>query len=119
MEFNPTDRFIQNLNTQEIEQLLQIAENNPSQINIDQIISTCFTNSAEQSFPSQKNTFNNSNGKHKWFGQNCKKSRKLYNKARNKFTKYPTAYNKLTLQNTSKTYKATMNKYIKNTTQKM
>ena len=63
--------------------------------------------------PLTKNTFNNSNGKHKWFGQNCKKSRKLYNKARNKITKYPTAYNKLTLQNTSKTYKATMNKYIK------
>jgi len=96
VEFNPTDRFIQNLNTQEIEQLLQIAENNPSQINIDQIISTCFTNSAEQSFPSQKNTFNNSNGKHKWFGQNCKKSRKLYNKAQKKLNKYPTAYNKLT-----------------------
>ena len=57
MEFNPTDRFIQILNTQEIEQLLQIAENNPSQINIDQIsqtLSTCFTNSAEQSVPSQK-----------------------------------------------------------------
>jgi len=51
------DRFIQKLNTQEIEQILQIAENNPSQINIDQIsqtLSTCFTNSAEQSFPSQK-----------------------------------------------------------------
>ena len=79
------------------------------------LLSQTFINSADTTFQEPQHRIKSTNSackNHKWFGTDCQKTRKVYNKARKKYNKYPTQHNKTVLQNASKAYKKTMNKYI-------
>ena len=111
------DTFLRNINTNihEINNLLRIAESTPSQCKMDELsnkLSDIFTNSASQSFSVKRKYQPVNPKKSKWFGGECKASRKIYNKARKRAYKYPSNQNKIMLSTAAKHYKKIMNKYI-------
>ena len=94
-----------------------IDPNNTTELNsIDTItndLSNIFITSANKTFDSQNKKFISNHKKHKpWFGIQCKIARKVYNKARKKYLKYPSQENKIHYKSSCKNYKATMNKHI-------
>ena len=83
---------------------------------ITQNITKLFSDSAERTFVHVQTNNRNKNlpeKNHKpWFGYNCKKARKLYNRARKLYQCNRNIENRKTLLNASKNYKKVMNKYI-------
>jgi hypothetical protein len=77
-------------------------------------LASIFSNAAEVTFPKRKQTSFSSNVNDKpWFGPKCNQARKNYHDAKGKYRSSPTPDNKTRLQNASKSYKRTMNYYIK------
>ena len=84
---------------------------------LSDLLSQTLVNSADTTFQEPQRRIKSTNNackNHKWFGTDCHNNRKVYNKARKKYNKYPTQHNKTVLHNASKVYKKTMNKYINN-----
>ena len=84
---------------------------------LSDLLSQTLINSADTTFQEPQRRIKSTNNactNHKCFGTDCQNNRKVYNKARKKYNKYPTQHNKTVLQNASKVYKKTMNKYINN-----
>ena len=114
------EQFKMNLDPESIEtivlKLIEL-ENSPttlSQSDLNSVleqISTVFTNAAKVSFGQYQTQYRSQNDK-VWFGEECRKSRSEYIKARTRHKKCPSELNKNLVQEKSKTYKNTMNKYI-------
>ena len=114
------EQFKMNLDPESIEtivlKLIEL-ENSPttlSQSDLNSVleqISTVFTNAAKVSFGQYQTQYRSQNDK-VWFGEECRKSRSEYMKARTRHKKCPSELNKNLVQEKSKTYKNTMNKYI-------
>lgn len=120
---NKAHTFKQNIDMEALrkitEQLTQgISENNLNQSFIDSIvnqISNLFSKSAGTSFETKSNTKRYRNGTRKnkpWFGPACHNTRKAYHLAKKKYHRHSSIVNRINLENKSKTYKNTMNKYI-------
>ena len=114
------EQFKMNLDPESIEtivlKLIEL-ENSPttlSQSDLNSVleqISAVFTNAAKVSFGQYQTQYRSQNDK-VWFGEECRKSRSEYMKARTRHKKCPSELNKNLVQEKSKTYKNTMNKYI-------
>ena len=75
-------------------------------------ISSIFNDSALKSFKQKRNVLSKTNTDKIWFGQDCKNAKMAYEGAKSKHNKNPNPVNKTILQEKSKSYKKTMNKYI-------
>ena len=58
--------------------------------------------------------YSSTNNNKPWFGLNCHRARKKYNRTKRKYHESPTNCNKRILNKTSKQYKHTINFYVKN-----
>ena len=114
------EQFKMNLDPESIETIvlkLTELENSPttlSQSDLNSVleqISTVFTNAAKVSFGQYQTQYRSKKDK-VWFGEECRKSRSEYIKARTRHKKCPSELNKNLVQEKSKTYKNTMNKCI-------
>ena len=116
--------FIENISEEQINHLISTIQNSNAPSNSDSSnhskidwftteIEKLLITSAEKTFSTPKHRFHTNHKKHKpWFGLDCHKARKQYNKAHRKYSKHPSMENKINYKNTCKHYKATMNKYI-------
>lgn len=111
------EQFKMNLDSERIENIVSkliAMENSPmtlSQSDLNSVleqISAVFKNAAEVSFGQYQMQYRSRNDK-VWFGEECRKTRSDYNKARTKHKKCPSELNKKLVQEKSKTYKNTMN----------
>lgn len=110
--------FVENINT-----CTQIVQNEilrlkiQSQVTQEEMdslsdkLSKVFIQSADATFPKHKRTYRKTT-KHQWYGTDCRNAKTLYNKARKRYSKYPSGQNKLLLNTTCKKYKCIMNIYI-------
>ena len=96
----------------EITQQLKDCNEHATQDQLDSIINqlnSTFTNSASKTFTNKHTKFITKCKSHKpWYGLECKKARKCYNKLRKKYNKYPSEENRVLLKNASKKYKEIM-----------
>ncbi|MES9902847.1 MAG: reverse transcriptase family protein [Sedimenticola sp.] len=105
-----SDKFVNNINTEQLLNLLQLPDSKDTINSITSEIASVFENAAQKTFTS---TFcPKAAGDKPWFGSECRRTRKSYHKAKKKYHHYKTNYNKSKLSRVSKQYKNTMHKYI-------
>ena len=114
------NEFLSNISEDKLQSLAQKIDDAKIQQNscqIDQItdsLANIMIDSANDTFITPEPTKFTSNCKsHKpWYGLECKKLRKRYNKAKRKYFKYPSEENRLDMKTCCKIYKKKMNDFI-------
>ena len=106
------DTFLSNISSDSVDNLVLGLQPNKSCINaVVNEIACVFINAAETSFPVHVQKTNPQNNK-PWFGPQCHKARKRYHMARNKYRRLRNEHSRTTLQDSSKSYRKTMNLHI-------
>ena len=109
-----SESFCRNINLDQVKALSSLLDSDEqskdSVKEITEQISEIFSKACEVTFPKKRSKPTN---KHKpWFGPICKSARKKYHLARKHYKHNKTHYNRTVLNQSSKSYKKTMNKFI-------
>ncbi|MES9884480.1 MAG: hypothetical protein ABW185_26850 [Sedimenticola sp.] len=107
-----SETFSCNINITTLNNLLMLPDTKDSINRITSEIASVFEEAANKTFTKTSQYVQTSDGNKPWFGNECKRVRKEYHKAKKKYQHNKNNYNRGKLSRASKHYKKTMNKYI-------